>query len=393
VILSFIYNGSHSIHFIEALDSSTNSTPTAYTTKVNSWNDLHLIPLTRPSVVAPSPSIKIIDVPGSSNRIDLTDLQPGGLKYGIRSGSWKFAIDHDRYIDWHTAKKTIENALNGKRLYCVLDDDLSSAYRGRFSVDSWETGVTYSSVTIKYQLESKRYTNAFNIISSDTEIQMINSWAEVDDAIRDGSYTTKFHVGDSIFITIGGEYSGYAKLAGMNVDIDSNGHAIPMTWILNNQLNTSKEMVSSGIINYRSYGTSPLSTYVDDLINSVPSRVKAMIVPTFKTFKESNYDGSTYTDGHRYKQLWIPSYREVFGEDGSSNYESSGPIYSSIFPSGYVSKIRRKLNDTGGWWWLRSIYSGNTAYYSCVTSTGTTGASGVSNSNGIILGFCTGAST
>lgn len=386
MILSFIYNGSHSIHFIEALDSSTNSTPTTYSSKINSWNDLHLIPLTRSSIVTPSPSIKLVDIPGSNSRIDLTDLQPGGLKYGVRSGSWKFAIDHYKYTDWHTAKKTIENALNGKRLYCVLDDDLSSAYRGRFSVESWEPGVNYSSITIKYQLEAKRYTNAFNIISTDTEAKMIASWVEVDGAIRDGSYRTKYHVGDSIYLSLGGEYNGYAELVGIDLDMDSNNNPIPMTWITRNLLETPHVMTNSSSSGATTGGwpSCSMRSYMGDLKEMFPARTKAMIVSS----KRISRDAINSTDLTSYDYLWIPSYREIIG--GTSR-EKSGVTYSGSF--GTSQKLTKTRNDEtiARNWYLRS--ANNSWYFDCISSNGSTYNNGSSGQNYILLGFCTGAST
>lgn len=388
MILSFIYNGSHSIHFIEALDSSTNSTPTAYSSKINSWNDLHLIPLTRSSIVTPSPSIKLIEVPGTNSRIDLTDLQPGGLKYGVRSGSWKFAIDHYKYTDWHTAKKTIENALNGKRLYCVLDDDLSSAYRGRFSVESWEPGVTYSSVTIKYQLEAKRYTNAFNIISTGTEAKMIASWVEVDEAIRDGSYITKYHVGDSIYLSIGGEYNGYADLVGIDVDVDSNNNPIPMTWITRNLLQTSKPMGGSATLsNNINWSSCLMRSYVNGLKTSFPSRIQAMLRSSKKV--SCSYDGSSLSDLISYDEIWIPSFREMIG---GSSYEQSGPNYNTIYKNNN-SRIKRKVNaSSSDAWWLRSKCIEYRFFD--ITENGDYVTYGYEIIDyGVVLGFCTGAST
>lgn len=388
MILSFIYNGSHSIHFIEALDSSTNSTPTAYSSKINSWNDLHLIPLTRSSIVTPSPSIKLIEVPGTNSRIDLTDLQPGGLKYGVRSGSWKFAIDHYKYTDWHTAKKTIENALNGKRLYCVLDDDLSSAYRGRFSVESWEPGVNYSSVTIKYQLEAKRYTNAFNIISAGTEAKMIASWVEVDEAIRDGSYRTKYLVGDSIYLTLGSEYNGYAELVGIDLDMDSNNNPIPMTWITRNFCKTKyglnevdPETVNGGWPSYTLRNV--FNTTIKKLF---PERVKSMLISTSKVSRDTVNNRDLITNDY----LWLPSYREVFGS--SSYYEQSGPIYSSMF---YNSNTRRRstTNWSSDTWNLRTPHKTNRECCLTVNNYGNLDYSSIAFRKYYLIGFCTGAST
>lgn len=386
MILSFVYNGAHSIHFIEALDSTTNSTPTSYASKTNSWLDLNLIPLTRPSIVTPSPSIKLIEVPGTSHRIDLTDLQPGGLKFGLRSGSWKFAVDHNKYFDWHTAKKTVENALNGKRLYCVLDDDLASAYRGRFSVSGWEPGVTYSSVTINYQLEAKKYTNAFSIISTSTETRMIASWVEVDEAIRDGSYRSKYHLGDSIYLSLGSEYNGYAELVGIDLDVDSNNNPIPMTWITRNLLNTSYAMnttqSSSG-----GWPACSMRQYVNSTIKDMfPGRVNTMLVNAKKISRDTiNSRDLTSND-----YIWLPSYREVFGT--SSYYEQSGPIYSSMFNSSATRK-RSTTTWTSDYWCLRTPHNTNTACYLHINNYGSLSYGGADYREKYLIGFCTGAST
>lgn len=382
--MSFVYNGAHSIHFIEALDSSTNSTPTSYASKTNSWLDLNLIPLTRPSIVTPSPSIKLIEVPGTSHRIDLTDLQPGGLKFGLRSGSWKFAVDHNKYSDWHTAKKTVENALNGKRLYCVLDDDLTLAYRGRFSVSGWESGVTYSSVTISYQLEAKKYTNAFSIISTSTETRMIASWVEVDEAIRDGSYRTKYHVGDSIYLPLGGEYNGYAELVGIDLDVDSNNNPIPMTWITRNFLNTSMKMRGLGVTE-GGWPVTIVRDYLNKLKFSFPSRVQTMIRPSKKTSRD--YNNGSPRDIISNDEIWIPSYREIFG---GTSYEQSGPIYNVFYNS---NQRRRKTNINASFteWWLRTVY--DSTDFGGVYYNGTFMAPSADNTKGVALGFCTGEST
>lgn len=403
-----VYNGAHSITFIEALDSDTDSTPTAYSSYKRSWRDFHLVPEKRPSVNPPSPALKLIDIPGTNRRIDMTDLMPGGLKFGRRQGEWQFILDHDLWDNWHVAKKTIEDAINGKRLYCILEDDFNTAYRGRFRVQGWQSGPNYSSIAISYDLEYKKYTNAFNVLDDVTENKMVSSWASVDSMIKDGSYKKNIAIGDSAYLYLPGEYNGLANIVGIDLDRDSSYNAIPITWITKDALKTKVPYDCDKPSNHACFGypDSGIREYIQSLKNIFPNRLLNMLRWTNKVsyIKVYNSSSDTYfTELEFADYVWIPSMREMFG---IGNYrESYGPIYSDIYSTDQSRKKVINGTDTYVEWWLRTIYHSTSSIIPqarTITSGGSSYRESIRNYNDdinqsysryITLGFCTGAST
>lgn len=156
--MSITYNGVHSILFLESSQSlSPGGTLTEYTSLKHTWRDLHLVPKTRPFVETPEANISMYSDTVSSKVFDVTDAVAGGQTFDSRKGTWEFYVDHDKWANWYTAKDTIEDYLNGKRLYCCLMDDPSVLYYGRFTVSSWDDGSDYSSVSIEYDLDWEVY--------------------------------------------------------------------------------------------------------------------------------------------------------------------------------------------------------------------------------------------
>ncbi len=137
----------HSLTFNSTLSVNSNNQFTG----TNTWTNWHLIPSKRPSVAPPVPSIKMVDVPGRSGSIDMTNYLTGGIVYGNRSGSWEFYVDND-HENWVTIKEKITSYLNGKHLYVCLEDEPQYYYEARFSLNEWRSEPTNSMVVINYVL-------------------------------------------------------------------------------------------------------------------------------------------------------------------------------------------------------------------------------------------------
>lgn len=118
----------------------------------NTWDDWHLIPANRPVIVPPTPNMSEVAVPGMSGSIDTTELLAGYPTYSVRSGSIQFIVDLDYWPDWSTAYSTIMTYLHGKRMRMILDDDPGYFYEGRFAVNQWASGASYSTITINYSV-------------------------------------------------------------------------------------------------------------------------------------------------------------------------------------------------------------------------------------------------
>lgn len=162
--MSVVYNGIHSVTFIESLQSITaGQTLTSFTSVRNTWNSFHLIPANRPYVSPMEPKIQLVTDTVSSKVFDITDAVAGGMTYSARKGSWDFLVDHDKWSNWYIAKQTIEDYLNGKRRYCFLNGDDTLLYCGRFKVSGWEDGTQYSKITIEYDLDYETYALSANL--------------------------------------------------------------------------------------------------------------------------------------------------------------------------------------------------------------------------------------
>lgn len=162
--MSVVYNGVHSVTFIESSQSITaGQTLTSFTSVRNTWNSFHLVPANRPYISPMEPKIQLVTDTVSSKVFDITDAVAGGMTYSARKGSWDFLVDHDKWYNWYTAKQTIEDYLNGKRRYCFLNGDDTLLYCGRFKVSGWEDGTQYSKITIEYDLDFETYALSANL--------------------------------------------------------------------------------------------------------------------------------------------------------------------------------------------------------------------------------------
>lgn len=130
----------------------------------NTWNNWHLIPASRPTVVQPTPAYKYVEIPGRSGSIDLSDYLVGKPTYSDRSGTFSFYVANEdpktgkSFGNWASRKQEIAQFLDGRRiLKMVLEDDTSYYYLGRFYLKDWSSGQNYSSVTIEYRVQPYKY--------------------------------------------------------------------------------------------------------------------------------------------------------------------------------------------------------------------------------------------
>lgn len=132
----------HSITFIDIHDD---------TNRRNTWDDWHLIPASRPVISPPGIQTRTVEIPGLNGSLDLTEIVTGYPVYKNRSGSIDFYVEND-YWNWEVAYATILKYLHGKRLRCILEDDPSYFYEGRFAVSEWRSEKTHSRITIQYDV-------------------------------------------------------------------------------------------------------------------------------------------------------------------------------------------------------------------------------------------------
>ena len=123
---------------------------------INTWDDWHLVPMSRPVINPPTKKTVFVDIPGADGRLDLSEVVSGGPVYNNRTGSIEFMVQNG-FKPWSEMFSTVMNALHGKYMNVSLDDDPEWHYRGLISVSKWATGDHYSTITIDYDLEPYKY--------------------------------------------------------------------------------------------------------------------------------------------------------------------------------------------------------------------------------------------
>lgn len=126
---------------------------------INTWDDWHLIPTSRPVFQQGKVKTTYVDIPGADGQIDLTEALSGYPTYSNREGSLEFIVANGYRKNWATGFSQFANWLHGRRLRIILDDDPEYFYEGRLSLNEWKSNNdgTWSNVTIDYNLKPYKY--------------------------------------------------------------------------------------------------------------------------------------------------------------------------------------------------------------------------------------------
>lgn len=218
-----------------------------------------------------------------------------------------------------------------------------------------------------------------------------DSWEEIIAACADGTYSTKYSVGDTKLLNLGSEGFVAMQIAAFDADTlaDGSGKA-PISWISEQLLKTDHRMNPGCVKN--SDGTyqegtggiggwekSEMRSYLIDTIKPlIPSSVSNAIKPVTKTQPAYNTSGSLFTQTTT-DDVWIPSYSEMF---------NSSSLYFPLFQNTAANRIKKTLGSTSvSSWRLRS--AGNTYDFNLVDSGGASSYASANGSSGVALGFCT----
>lgn len=120
----------------------------------HSWRDYGLI-LT--STLTPSPEIKKheVDIPGADGMLDLSEVL-GGIRYAQRTLTLTFAFTAG-YWRRYSKNSEVANALHGRRMKVVLDDDPNYYYLGRVNFDSWVVDKSLGILSFTVTAEPYKY--------------------------------------------------------------------------------------------------------------------------------------------------------------------------------------------------------------------------------------------
>lgn len=302
--------------------------------------------------------------------VELTNTVPVTIEqYAFRNNPLQSLIIRSETVS--TLNST--NAFTGTSIIAELGgiyvpSTLLSSYK---SASNWSTFADNI-----YPIDSYPVTN-FETIS--------DSWSQIITSIDNGSYSTKYKVGDTKKININ-NIDVYAQIVAFDRDVLEDGTTtVPITFIVK-QLGWTGQMNSTNVTE-GGWADCKLRQDLNDeenngVILSIDSNIASRIKAVKKTYTATSDSSSTASVVDK---LWIPSAREIFGE---SSYENDGITYTDFFNT-TAKKIKYNINtfSTSGWW-LRSVYSSTT--FLCVNTSGNVNGYGASSSFGVALGFCLG---
>ena len=275
------------------------------------------------------------------------------------------------------------------------------------------TGATPTSTEQNYIFNGWEPSNSNISTNTDCYAQFVDnrltetitdSWSEIIASCNDGTYASKYSIGDTKILDMGNEGQVEMQIVGINADdLSDNSGKAPITWVTK-QLALTPQYINSYTYNnsindwYRAnWTTCTLRSYLrQNIIPLMPAAVQNGIKEVKKyTNVRTAPAWDTYATELSNETIWLLSYREVNGED---TVETQGVVYSDVFTDD-ASRIKTRVGDSlSNWWWLRSAsIQADGEYYAhfCYASRNGTGrvtSSGSqcdSSPSYVVFGFCT----
>lgn len=108
-----------------------------------------------PQISLPKPKLRLVQVPGSDQIIDLTESLTGQVHYQPRTLFFEFLLLGER-VQREAACDDLLSRIHGKRMDVTLDEDPNWFYRGRVVVETLTAGETSTALTVRVEAEPYR---------------------------------------------------------------------------------------------------------------------------------------------------------------------------------------------------------------------------------------------
>lgn len=207
-----------------------------------------------------------------------------------------------------------------------------------------------------------------------------NEWSEIIAACQSGNVPASWVVGNYKNMTINGK-AYRIDIIGKNHDTYAAGGTAPLTFQMHDCYDETKQMNSSNTNSGGWQNSAMRTTHLPAILNMMPAEVKAAIRDVQKKSSAGNQSSSIQTTNDK---LFLLSEIEIFG---STTYSFAGEGKQYDYYKAGNSKVK---NLSGGayYWWERSPYSSNSAFFCFVGSNGVASANYASTSIGVAFGFC-----
>lgn len=288
--------------------------------------------------------------------------------------------------------ETVEEGHN-----CIYSTSPTKASDTNFDYNfaGWSTTTNSTTATAGATENIQQNTNLYAAFSKLFKTDTISdSWEEIIANCDNGTYASKYQVGDLKTIDVGTEGPVQMQIVAIDTDwlASDSTKTAPITWISKQLLNTSKAMHNTSSDYLSDWANCDMRTYLrGTILPMLPSVVQNNIKEITK-YTNQRTGSTTFTTISSTEDIWLPSYREVSND--ASKCETSGVQYNSIFTDN-ASRVKSNIGASGTIYWLRSASgdsrSGYSYCFAYVRSDGGAYCAGnaCTSSHGVAIGFCT----
>ena len=142
----------------------------------HSYRDLRLL-LSEKEMGAPAVKKTTLDIPGGDGELDFTEFH-GEPKYGNVTHTFKFTTIQPRR-EFLTQYSEVKNALHGRKVRIILDDDPAYFYMGRCDVSKFTDEKGIGTITVTCDCEPYKYklakTVVTKVVDGTVEVSLTNS--------------------------------------------------------------------------------------------------------------------------------------------------------------------------------------------------------------------------
>lgn len=176
----------------------------------HSYDDLDLI-LSSKIIGSPSVKTSTVDVPGADGVLDFTEFF-GEPKYNNRTLTFEFSSIKP-YSQQLAQDSTVKNALHGRKMKIVLDDDFDHYFYGRISVGDWKNEKNVGKLTITCDCDPWKYYSEETVVTQSIDttegvsITLSNSRRSVSPQITTTAEVTIAWEGGSSSLSAGNDWT------------------------------------------------------------------------------------------------------------------------------------------------------------------------------------------
>ena len=239
--------------------------------------------------------------------------------------------------------------------------------------------------TIPVSVSYQGLTTSFNITSSSGPASLEDAtWAQIQEAIQNGTLTDFAAVGDTKSVTISNKTYNL-QLVSINDGSGTAGTYYPnhTADFIAVELLASTHNMNSSDTNQGGWGNSQMRSYLNSTIyNTLPSDLKSVIIQKTHMHTRGNKQTTVISVSDN---LWLPTEWECVGNGNLSGDTANYNKHYSVFSTN-ASRIKKIVGSTSAdIWWLASPLQNYSEYFCRVSATGGIGDNVASGTRGVAL--------